>query len=59
MSCRWDKEVLFFEADSRDTSQLLYLLLTVHKHDLLGEEWDTELYLLMTLAFPLPSGFAH
>jgi hypothetical protein len=30
------KEVLFFGAESRDTSQLLYLLLTVHKHDLIG-----------------------
>jgi hypothetical protein len=36
MSCICDKEVLFFGADSRDTRQLLYLLLTVHKHDLLG-----------------------
>jgi hypothetical protein len=36
MSSICDKEVLFFGADSRETSQLLYLLLTVHKHDLLG-----------------------
>ncbi len=36
MSCVCDKEVLFFGVDSRDTSQLLYLLLTVHKHDLLS-----------------------
>jgi hypothetical protein len=36
MSCICDKEVLFFGADSRDTCPLLYLLLTVHKHDLLG-----------------------
>ncbi len=36
MSCICDIEVLFFGPDSRDTSQLLYLLLTKHKHDLLG-----------------------
>jgi hypothetical protein len=32
--CLCDKEVLFFRVDSRNTSQLLYLLLTVHKHAL-------------------------
>ncbi len=36
MSCICDKWVLFFGAESRDISLLLYLLLTVHKHDLLG-----------------------
>jgi hypothetical protein len=39
MSCVCDKEV-FFRDDSRDTSQLLYLLLTVHKHDLL--DWKNQ-----------------
>jgi hypothetical protein len=36
MTCICAKEVLFFGAESRDTSQLLYLLLTVHKPDLIG-----------------------
>jgi hypothetical protein len=36
MTCICAKEVLFFGAESRDTSQLLYLLLTVHKHDFIG-----------------------
>ncbi len=36
MSCICDKEVLFIEAESRDASKLLYLLLTVHRHDLIG-----------------------
>jgi hypothetical protein len=34
MSCMCDKEVLFFVAESCDTSQSLYLLLIVHIHDL-------------------------
>ncbi len=36
MTCICAREVLFFGAESRDTSQLLSLLLTVHKHDLIG-----------------------
>jgi hypothetical protein len=36
MSCICDKEVRFFGEDNRETSQSLYLLLTVYKHDLLG-----------------------
>jgi hypothetical protein len=36
MSCLCDKLLLFFGVESRDTSQQLFLLLTVHKHDLLG-----------------------
>jgi hypothetical protein len=34
----FDKEVLFFEEDSRDASPLPYLLFTVHIHDLIGRK---------------------
>jgi hypothetical protein len=36
MGCVCDKEVLFFGEGSRDTSLLLYLFLTVYRHDLIG-----------------------
>jgi hypothetical protein len=36
MGCICDKEVLFFGEGSRDTSLLLYLFLTVYRHDLIG-----------------------
>jgi hypothetical protein len=36
--CIFDKEVLFFGAGSRDTSHLVYLLLTVHRHELIGKK---------------------
>jgi hypothetical protein len=36
MGCICDKEVLFFGESSRDTSLLLYLFLTVYRHDLIG-----------------------
>ncbi len=41
MSSIWNTEVLFFGEDGRDTSQLLYLLFIVHKHNLQPEreEW--------------------
>jgi hypothetical protein len=36
MGCMCDKEVLFFGESSRDTSHLLYIFLTVYRHDLIG-----------------------
>jgi hypothetical protein len=33
--CIFDNEVLFFVEDSRDTTHLVYLFLTVHIHDLI------------------------
>ncbi len=36
MGCICDKVVLFFGESSRDTSLLLYLFLTVYRHDLIG-----------------------
>jgi hypothetical protein len=36
MGCICDKEVLFFGGGNRDTSHLLYLFLTVYRHDLIG-----------------------
>jgi hypothetical protein len=36
MGCICDKEVLYFGEGSRDTSLLLYLFLTVYRHDLIG-----------------------
>jgi hypothetical protein len=36
MGCICDKEVLFFGEGSRDPSYLLYLFLTVYRHDLIG-----------------------
>jgi hypothetical protein len=36
MGCICRKEDLFFREDSRDASHWLYILLTVHIHDLIG-----------------------
>jgi hypothetical protein len=36
MGCICDKEVRFFGEGSRDTSHLLYIFLTVYRHDLIG-----------------------
>ncbi len=36
IACICDKEVLFFGEGSRDTSHLLYIFLTVYRHDQVG-----------------------
>ncbi len=40
MGCICDKAVIFFGEDSRDTSHLVCLLLTMHIHDLRGLKID-------------------
>ncbi len=40
MGCLCNKKVQFLGEGSRDTSHLEYLILTVHRHDLIGLKYQ-------------------